>query len=353
MGVEFKKSNLWDSLTLALLLSLLWALSGSDQGLGQTSPPDETNPTPATAPASKMAPPTVKASDANDDSQDDSEKPTTGNQNIDQIDDGNINPLNPAGDSLDKLIKLRINEIFWRAMLGDIPCLETQEACIKELQSLAVQNSRSLKAIDQRVQLVQQKIDEARRNNQTSINVGVFEPAVQALFRLEDIVKQNPDGTTTTRKKGFLDRALGIFTTLSGINEALSLIGVPLLKTCSGVGIAAQSRNIQITDLQVKVAEIEKQRGDLADKIKETVMLQVLEFDVIRKDFQVSQEIARREVIRHQLLKVDYRFSTDISTQSYIGNLNTLDKTKAESFRQWARLRIATLPAEDPDPRRR
>ncbi len=52
-------------------------------------------------------------------------------------------------------------------------------------------------------------------------------------------------------------------------------------------------------------------RGELANKIRETVMMQVLEFDVIRKDFQVSQEIARREVIRHQLLKVDYRFSTD------------------------------------------
>jgi hypothetical protein len=250
-----------------------------------------------------------------------------------------VNPLNPAGNSLDRLIKLRINDDLWKAMLGDIPCLEAQEACIKELQSLAVQNSRSLRAIDQRIQIVQQKIEEARRNNQTSINAGVFEPAVQALFRLEDVTIRKPDGTTTTRKKGFLDRVFGFFTSISGINEVLSAIGLPLFKNFFGGGDAAQSRNIQITDLQVKVAEIEKQRGDLADKIKETVMLQVLEFDVIRRDFQVAQEVARREVIRHQLLKVDYRFSTDISTQSYIGNLNQLDRVKSESFKQWARLR--------------
>lgn len=259
------------------------------------------------------------------------------------MDDGNVNPLNPAGDSLDRLIKLRINEDLWRAMLGDLPCLETQEACIKELQHLAVQNSRSLKAIDERIQLVNQKIDEARRNNQKTINLGVFEPLVTAYLKLDTVTTTDAQGKQQTKQRGFFDRVFTMFSggsaLLSGVNEILSLIGVPLFKNLGGGDAAAQTRQIAIADLQVKVAQVEKERGELADKIKETVMMQVLEFDVVRKDFQVSQEIARREVIRHQLLKVDYRFSTEISTQSYIGNLNTLDKTKAEAFRQWARLR--------------
>ncbi len=228
-------------------------------------------------------------------------------------------------------------------MLGDIPCLETQEACIKELQHLAVQNSRSLKAIDERIQLVNQKIDEARRNNQRTINLGVFEPLVTAYLKLDTVTTTNAQGQQQTKQRGFFDRVFSMFSggsaLLSGVNEILSLIGVPLFKNLGGGDAAVQTRQIAIADLQVKVAQVEKERAELADKIRETVMMQVLEFDVIRKDFQVSQEIARREVIRHQLLKVDYRFSTDISTQSYIGNLNTLDKTKAESFRQWARLR--------------
>jgi len=248
-----------------------------------------------------------------------------------------VNPLNPAGDSLDRLIQLRINDDLWKTMLGDLPCLETTEVCIKELQGLAIQNSRSLRAIDERVQLVNQKIEEARSNNKKSISLAVFEPAVQSLFKLDDVVAQ--PGQTTSKKRGFLDKVLGFATTLAGINELLSYVGVPLFKSLTGGGDAAQSRSIQITDLQVKVAEIERQRGDLADKIKEVVMLQVLDFDVIRKDFQVSQEIARREVVRDRLNEVDYRFTPAYSTQSYLANKSALDRTKAESYRQWARLR--------------
>jgi hypothetical protein len=92
------------------------------------------------------------------------------------------------------------------------------------------------------------------------------------------------------------------------INEVLLLIGVPLFRYAIRGDPAAQSRQIAIADLQVKVAEVEKQRADLADKIREQVMLQVLDFDVLRRDFQVAQEISKREALRHRLIEVDYRF---------------------------------------------
>lgn len=41
------------------------------------------------------------------------------------------NPLNPAGDSLDKLIQVRFNEDVWTAMLGDLPCLDVTEPCVR------------------------------------------------------------------------------------------------------------------------------------------------------------------------------------------------------------------------------
>lgn len=254
---------------------------------------------------------------------------------MDQLDDGQTNPLNPVGDSLDRLIKLRLNDDLWKAMLGELPCLDAQEACIKELQNLAVQNSKSLKAINERIDLVNQKIDEARKNNQKTINLGIFEPALQAYLKIDEVKRS--DGTT--QKRGFFNKVLGIFTGISGLNELLANIGVPLFRNLTGGDAAAQQRAIAITDLQVKIAEIEKQRGELADKIREAVVQQVLDFDVARKDFQVSQEIARREIIRLKLQEVDYRFTSEVSTQSYLSAVSSTDRVKAESYRQWARLR--------------
>jgi len=289
-------------------------------------------------PTQTKKPAPVQSEITPEDTEDGSKKPAA-NQNIEQAGEGDINPLNPAGDSLDKLIKLRLNEDLYKAMLGELPCLETQEACIKELQNLAVQNSKSLKAIDERVAIINQKIDEARKNNQRTINLSVFEPLVQAYLKVDTVTTTNAQGQPKTQTRGFFNKVLGIFSGISGLNEVLSLVGVPLFKNLGGGDAAAQGRTIAIGDLQVKLAEIENKRGDLADKIREAVVIQVLDFDVARKDFQVSQEIARREVIRAKLREVDYRYDPTVTTDSYLSSLSSLDRTKAASYRQWARLR--------------
>lgn len=142
------------------------------------------------------------------------------------------NPLNPAGD-LDRLIGMRMNEDLWKSMLGDLPCLEANDACITKLQGLAVQNSRELKAIDQRIEAINQKINEAKSNNQKSIQLSVFEPLVQSWLTLETLPTQPGQ---PTRRKGLLDRIGGLFfgNTLDSINEIFSLIGVPLFRNASG-----------------------------------------------------------------------------------------------------------------------
>jgi len=319
-------------------LSCIWWFPG-DQAQAKPLPKSTSAPAVKTVPV-PAAPPA--SSDVTPEDTPDGEKPAAP-QAVEQLGDGEINPLNPAGDSLDRLIKLRINDDLWKAMLGELPCLETQEACIKELQGLAVQNSRSLKAIDERIQLVNNKIDEARRNNQRTINLGVFEPLVTAWLKIDNVTTTNGQGQQETQKRGIFDRVFSLFTggsaMLSGVNEILSLIGVPLFKNLGGGDAAAQTRQIAIADLQVKVAQVEKERSELADKIRELVTAQVLEFDVVRKDFQVAQEIARREVIRGKLRQIDYRYSTKISTDSYLSSLSSLDNVKANSYRQWARLR--------------
>ncbi len=146
------------------------------------------------------------------------------------------------------------------------------------------------------------------------------------------------------QKRGFLDRVLGLVAQpLSGINEVLSLIGVPLFRNATGGDPTAQARQIAIADLQVKIAEIQKQRGDLADKLREQVLLAVLDLDTLRRDFQIGQEIAKREGLRHRLMEADYRFGQG-ETSAFLGNLSALDRQKAETYRQWTRLRSAKPP---------
>lgn len=104
---------------------------------------------------------------------------------------------------------------------------------------------------------------------------------------------------------------------------------------------AAQQRAIGIADLQVKVAEIENKRGEIAAKLRETVILQVLDFDQIRREFQLSQEIVKRATLRLKLIEVDYRFAAEGSsnTEGYLNQVSGVDQRKADSFRQWAKMR--------------
>lgn len=262
------------------------------------------------------------------------------------------NPLNPAGESLDALIQMQVNEDLWATMMGDLPCLDATEPCIRQLQDLAIANSPALAAIDQRIELVNQKIDEARANNQATINLGILEPAVQYFLRIEEIPAvaevRDSQGTIITpaqpaRREGFIERLLNFFDggTLGTINDILSLIGLPLFRNATGGDAAAQQREIAIADLQVKIAEIENKRGELANQTREQVMLQLLDFDTIRREFQIAQEVTRRDALRLEVLTLDYRFAASgtMNTPSYLNEISALDQQKADTFRAWARLR--------------
>ena len=217
-------------------------------------------------------------------------------------------------------------------MLGDLSCLEANDQCIAELQGKAIANSTTLKAIDQRIEAITAKVDEAKKNNEATVKLGVFEPLVQSFLKVDEVTVQGQ-----TKKRGFLDKLLGVLS-VSGINDVLSLIGIPLFRNATGGDAAAQSRVIAIGDLQVKLAEIQNKRGDLADTIREKVILSVLDFDVMRRDFQISQEIARRDTTKMKLIEVGYRFGEG-ETTAYLNQLSSLDKQKAETFRAWSKMR--------------
>ena len=256
-------------------------------------------------------------------------------ESVDDLYNGEDNPLNPVGDRLDLLIQMQINDDLWQAMLGDLPCLEATEACIAELQGMAVESNITLQIINERVAQIEERIDEARARNQQAVWLDSFEPLMQRYLSLETVLVNGQP-----QQRGFFDHLAAAFgNPLSAINEALSLIGIPLIRGITQTNARAQQTAIAISDLQVKVAQIEQESRKIDQAIREDVMLQVLDFDQYRREFQISQEIARRGITQHRLLEIDYRFSTRIDTIAYLNNLSALDRQKASTYREWARLR--------------
>jgi hypothetical protein len=295
----------------------------------QEMEPMETEPMGTGAPTQELTPPTESL---------------TGDDLLQE----NTNPLNPAGDSLERLIQLQINEDAWSAMLGELPCIDASEVCVRELQEMAIANDTTLAEIDARIQAINDRIEQARENNQRSINLGIFEPLWQDLIRVETVqrvpdpsARPVPGSIVVQEERGFLDNVLDIFRNpVRGINNILSLIGVPLFRTVSGGDPAVQQRQIQITDLQVKVAEVERSRAEMANKLREEVLLQVLEFERVRREFQGEQEIGRRATLRTDILTLNYRFAVGgMTTPQYLAELNGLDNRRLTVFRQWAQLR--------------
>ena len=332
---KFSASSGSVRITRILALSLFWSLTICDHAQSQTPLPVPKVPTVRTK---KPVPPPPAQPSIQKPSPDEEETPTETpakeSSTQTETDDlsGEKNPLNPVGDSLEKLIQLKVNDDLWKSMLGDLSCLEANDQCIAELQGKAIANSTTLKAIDQRIEAITAKVDEAKKNNEATVKLGVFEPLVQSFLKVDEVTVQGQ-----TKKRGFLDKLLGVLS-VSGINDVLSLIGIPLFRNATGGDAAAQSRVIAIGDLQVKLAEIQNKRGDLADTIREKVILSVLDFDVMRRDFQISQEIARRDTTKMKLIEVGYRFGEG-ETTAYLNQLSSLDKQKAETFRAWSKMR--------------
>jgi len=275
-----------------------------------------------------------------------------GSQTAEEVDPAGLqdetNPLNPIGNDLDLLIQTEINDDVWAAMMGELPCLEATETCVRELQEMAIANNPTLMEIDARVEAINAKIDEARANNQASIRLGIFEPFIQDLIGIQTVSRvpdplnpPTPGSIVVPEERGFLENVLSIFTNpVRGINEILSFIGVPLFRSMSGGDANQQQREIAIADLQVKVAEVERSRSEMANDLREEVMLQVLEFDTIRREFQISQESARRDTLRMEILTQNYRFAVgSMDTPAYLNQISALDQQKAQTFRAWARLR--------------
>ncbi|AFZ24234.1 hypothetical protein Cylst_1989 [Cylindrospermum stagnale PCC 7417] len=101
---------------------------------------------------------------------------------------------------------------------------------------------------------------------------------------------------------------------------------------------SAAPKAIAISDLQIKVAELQRARAQLADTTREKVAVSLVKFDEARTDFQVAQIVGARAVDQFKVFELRYiRGNGD--TEGYLLKQSQLDNTKANTYSAWAKMR--------------
>lgn len=331
---------------------------------GTTQPralPSFSQPSPVNSPAPASAPTTAvpvvrdaQDSESEDDggsieTSEDTEAPESGDEDEQQpstlpgAKPAEVNPLNPAGSAIDRIVQETINQDLWAEMKGDLPCLEASDGCIAQLQVLATTKNPLLTDLDAKIEEINTRIEEAKKQNKQSVDLAVLTPAVQYIFQGTGVATTTTTTTTgsTTApapRRGVLGRLLGVFTSITGLNDLLSVIGVPVFQRLTGGNDASRTRDIAIADLAAKNAALVKDRALLANEIKNKVVTSVLEFDIAAREFQISQEEARREQDGFKLFEIEYRLGQG-DTQQYLNSVRSLNSRKAAVYRAWTAMR--------------
>jgi hypothetical protein len=245
-----------------------------------------------------------------------------------------------VGQDLEELLNLKINDDLWKQVRGRLPCSEPTQGCIDKLQGLATTNAKPLKAVDERIQLIEDKIGEATKNNAKSVQFGQFEPIIQEWLKYE------PATATAPAKGGLINNILSAITRPQGaINQILALIGLPIARAAAGGGGESQTRAIAITDLTAKVVTLKAGRAQEADKLRALVIEELLAFDDARREFQASKEVTVREGLRIKILAVEYRLGQG-DTAAYLAYKSTLDQKRVDHYRNWSKVRSKLIRLE-------
>ena len=227
-------------------------------------------------------------------------------------------------------------------MLGGLPCVDATTECIAQLQDVATMQNPLLLEIDGRIEEINTRIEEAKARNKKSIQLSVLRPAVRLFLEPSTTTTTNNSGSQqsiTVNRPRPLEKIAQIVTNpVRIVNELLASVGIPLFDSLFGGSDQNQERAIAISDLEVKLAEIQRGRAELADQVKEKVALAVFDFDTSRREFQISQEISKREADKLELVDTEYRLGHG-GTDPYLGQITSLDGKKGATFRSWASLR--------------
>jgi hypothetical protein len=243
--------------------------------------------------------------------------------------EGQQNPfLDPE---LEDLVEKQISEDVWDGLKGELPCAIASTDCLNQLQNKALQSSKLLREIDIKVEEATERMEEAKRRNLDSVAISTFSPFMQTFLY----------STLGPVSNGVESPVNNPFRLIFG-NLASALLGQGLGRLFNWSAIAAtdaqQSRSIQIGDLQIKIVELQRNRAEIADKLREKVVKEALKLEGYARNFQIDKEIAKRERQRLEISKISYKFGEGDS-EKYLAKLSAYDKQKATTWRSWSRLR--------------
>jgi hypothetical protein len=254
---------------------------------------------------------------------------TTEDSELQREPEGQPNPfLDPE---LDQLVEKQISEDVWQTLLGDLPCAKPTTDCVKQLQNTAVSSSRLLADLQAKIDEANDRINEAKRRNLDSVAISNFSPFLQVFLY----------STLGPVTNGVEEPVQNPFRLIFG-NLASVLLGQGLGALFNWQTVAAndnqQNRAIAIGDLQVKVAELQRNSAEIADKLRERVLMEALKMEELARSFQIEQSIAKRDKQRLEIYRVAYKFGEGDSKQ-YLNELSSYDRQKAATFREWSKLR--------------
>ena len=300
--------------------------------------------TPTANPAKKPVTPAangIKTPTVNPAAETESQIPTETEQNTDpeeaEAESDQVVPKtqqNPfSKPDIDKLLTNQFNDDMWRIMRGGLSCLEITATCLEQLQTKAVTGSPLLKELDTRIQEATSKIDEARTKNKKTVRLSILTPALQYLLG------PTPTAGSPQQGNGLIDNILGIFNGKTGlINGLINVVGLPLFVGSQGVNTEANRNAIAISDLQIKVAELQRARAQLADMTREKVAIALVKFDEGKTDFQIAQVVGARAIDQFKVFELRYIRGNN-NTEGYLAKQSELDKVKANTYGSWGKMR--------------
>lgn len=243
------------------------------------------------------------------------------NQNSTRTDDDK-----PESENLDDKLDAKEETEQDELLKGDLPCLDAKPECVKQLQELAIQNSPEIKAIDIQIASSSDAVKLAKVQGQGSF----FESITPYVSAIAPILLQN-------------SRPLALGEVRTSLDSRLLFEALPAIISGRATSDANQTRNNQSNaDLQIKLAQLEKTKTEIAIALKGKVQDALIEFERLKDDASLQSTIVKREEVRAKLIEIGYRMG-ESSTIEQIARLNEFDRKKISASQSKSRMRSQAL----------
>jgi hypothetical protein len=209
---------------------------------------------------------------------------------------------------------------------GDLPCLDSKPECVSQLQALAIANSPDIKALDTQIASSGDAVRLAAVQGQGSF-IESISPFISAIA---PILLQNSRPSAMGEIRTSLESRL--------LFEAL-----PIIISGRATSDSNQTRNSQANaDLQIKLAQLEKTKTEVAIALRGKVADEVILFENIKDESNLQSTIVKRETARAKLIEIAYRMG-ESDTISQIARLNDFDRKKIIAAQSKTKLRSQAL----------